>query len=117
MYSLKINNNEFSVKIKIFRNMIHCYEDQLPQSEFTKINLNSNNKIEIIKNDKIIKEYSLSPIIENYKELSHRMKSNELHCNVDIYEDLIPFKYIIKKVENNLYYESIAFLFKNNIEK
>lgn len=37
--------------------------------------------------------------------------------NVDIYEELIPFKYIIKKIDNNLYYESFSFLFNNNIEK
>ena len=45
------------------------------------------------------------------------MKNDDIYCNVDIYEELIQFKYIIKKVENNLYYESFAFLFSNNIEK
>jgi hypothetical protein len=59
------------------------------------------------------KEYSLSPIIENFKEIFYRMKSS----NVDIYEELIPFKYIIKKVDNNLYYESFSFLFNSSIEK
>lgn len=117
MYILKINNNEFPVKIKIFRNMIQYYEDKLPQSELTKININSNNKIEIISDNIILKEYQLSPIIENYNELLSNMKNNDIYCNVDIYEELIPFKYIIKKVENNLYYESFAFLFRNNIEK
>ncbi len=117
MYSLKINNNKFPIKIKIFRNIIQYYEDKLPQSELTKININTNNKIEIISNNIILKEYQLSPIIENYKELLSSMKNNDMYCNVDIYEELIPFKYIIKKVENNLYYESFAFLFRNSIEK
>ena len=45
------------------------------------------------------------------------MQNNQSYCNVDIYEELIPFKYIIKKVNNNLYYESLSFLFNNNIEK
>lgn len=69
----------YSLKIKLCRNMIIFYENDLPQSEFKKI--------------------------------------NEIHCNVDIYEELIPFKYIIKKIDNNLYYESFSFLFNNNIEK
>jgi hypothetical protein len=59
------------------------------------------------------KEYSLSPIIENFKEIFYRMKSS----NVDIYEEFHPFKYIIKKVDNNLYYESFSFLFNSSIEK
>ena len=117
MYSIKINNNEFPVKIKLFRNIPILYENELPQSESTKIDINSNNKIEIMKDNKIIKEYSLSPIIENFKEIFYRMKSNEIYCNVDIYEEFHPFKYIIKKVDNNLYYESFSFLFNSSIEK
>lgn len=117
MYSLKINNNEFPGKIKFFRNITIIYEDELPQSESTKINIKSNNKIEIRKDNKIIKEYILHPIIENYEKILNNMKNNEIHCNVDIYEELIPFKYIIKKINNNLYYESLSFLFNNNIEK
>ena len=66
---------------------------------------------------KIMKEFSLSPIIENFKEIFYRMKSNEIYCNVDIYEEFHPFKYIIKKVDNNLYYESFSFLFNSSIEK
>ena len=95
MYSLKINNNEFPIKIKLFRNFPILYKDELSQSESTKIDINSNNKIEIIKENKILKEYILSPIIENFEELLYRMKNNEIHCNIDIYEDLVPFKYII----------------------
>lgn len=117
MYSLKINNNEFPGKIKFFRNITIIYEDELPQSESTKINIKSNNKIEIRKDNKIIKEYILHPIIENYEKILNNMKNNEIHCNVDIYEELIPFKYIIKKINDNLYYESLSFLFNNNIEK
>jgi hypothetical protein len=117
MYSLKINNNEFPIKIKLFRNIPILYEYELPLSESTKIDINSNNKIEIMKDNKIIKEYCLSPIIENFKEIFYRMKNNEIYCNVDIYEELIPFKYIIKKVDNNLYYESLSFLFNSSIEK
>jgi hypothetical protein len=118
MYFLKINNNnEIPVKIKLFRNIPILYENDLPQSESTKIDINSNNKIEIMKDNKIIKEYSLSPIIENFKEIFYRMKSNEIYCNVDIYEEFHPFKYIIKKVDNNLYYESFSFLFNSSIEK
>ena len=118
MYFLKINNNnEIPVKIKLFRNILILYENDLPQSESTKIDINSNNKIEIMKDNKIIKEYSLSPIIENFKEIFYRMKSNEIYCNVDIYEEFHPFKYIMKKVDNNLYYESFSFLFNSNIEK
>lgn len=117
MYSIKINNNEFPVKIKLFRNIPILYENELPQSESTKIDINSNNKIEIMKDNKIIKEYSLSPIIENFKEIFYRMKSNEIYCNVDIYEEFHPFKYIMKKVDNNLYYESFSFLFNSSIEK
>ena len=30
------------------------------------------------------------------------MKNNEIKCNVDLYEDLVPFKYIIKKINNDL---------------
>ena len=45
------------------------------------------------------------------------MKNNEIKCNVDLYKDLGPFKYIIKKIDNNLYYESFFFLFNNNSEK
>jgi len=117
MYSIKINNNEFPIKVKLFRNITIIYENNLSHSESTKINIKSNNKIEIIKDNKIIKEYILHPIIENFDKLLHCMKNNEIHCNVDIYEELIPFKYIIKKVDNILYYESLAFLFNNNIEK
>jgi hypothetical protein len=117
MYSLKINDNEFPIKIKLFRTIPILYEDELSKSESTKIDINSNNKIEIMKDNKIIKEYCLSPIIENFKEIFYRMKNNEIYCNVDIYEELIPFKYIIKKVDNNLYYESLSFLFNNSIEK
>ena len=117
MYSIKINNNEFPVKIKLFRNIPILYENDIPHSESTKIDINSNNKIEIMKDNKIIKEYSLSPIIENFKETFYRMKSNEIYCNVDIYEELVPFKYIVKKVDNNLYYDSFSFLFNSSIEK
>ena len=117
MYSLKINNNLIPIKIKLFRNFIIFYEDNIPQSESTKINIKSNNKIEIIKDNNIIKEYILHPIIENFEKLLYSMKNDEIHCNVDIYEELIPFKYIIKKINNNLYYESLSFLFNNNIEK
>lgn len=117
MYSIKINNNEFPVKIKLFRDISILYENNIPQSESTKIDINSNNKIEIMKDNIIIKEYSLSPIIENFKEILYRMKSNEIYCNVDIYEEFHPFKYIIKKVDNNLYYESFSFLFNSSIEK
>lgn len=117
MYSLKINNNIFPIKIKLFRNIPIFYEENLPQSEYTKININSNNKIEIIKENTIVKEYILSPIIENFGELFYRMNNNEIYCNVDIYDDLVPFKYIIKKIENNLYYESFSFLFNSSIEK
>lgn len=97
--------------------MIQYYEDKLPQSELTKININTNNKIEIISDNIILKEYQLSPIIENYRELLSNMKNDDIYCNVDIYEELIPFKYTIKKLESNLYYESFSFLFSNNIEK
>jgi hypothetical protein len=117
MYSIKINNKLFPIKVRLFRNIPILYEDALPQSEFTKIYLNSNNKIEIIKENQIIKEYILNPIIENFEESLYRMKNNDIICNIDIYEDLVPFKYIIKKVDNNLYYESFSFLFNNNIEK
>ena len=57
MYFLKINNN-------LIRNIIIFYEDNIPQSESTKIDIKSNNKIEIIKDNKIIKEYILHPIIQ-----------------------------------------------------
>jgi len=117
MYSIKINNNEFPIKVKLFRNITIIYENNLSHSESTKINIKSNNKIEIIKDNKIIKEYILHPIIEDFEKLLNTMKNNEIHCNVDIYEDLIPFKYIIRKVDNILYYESLTFLFNNNIEK
>jgi hypothetical protein len=80
MLSLKINNTILPVKIKIYKDWILLYENELSKYEFTKVDINSNNKIEIINDDKIIKEYILSPIIENYKELLHNMKSNNLHC-------------------------------------
>ena len=100
MYSLKINNNnEISLKIKLFINFTLFYEDNIPHSESTKIDINSNNKIEIMKDNVIIKQYTLSPIIENFKEIFYRMKNNEIYCNVDIYEEFHPFKYIIKKVD------------------
>jgi len=117
MYSLKINNNDFPIKIKLFRNIILLYQDEFLQTESTKIDINSNNKIEIMKDNNIIKQYTLCPIIENFKEIFYRMKNNEIYCNVDIYEELIPFKYIIKKIDNNLYYESFSFLFNSSIEK
>jgi len=117
MYFIKINNNIFPIKTKVFKNKIIFYEDKFQESESTKIDINSNNKIEILKENDIIKEYNLNPIIENFQESFDKMKNNEIHCNVDIYEDLIPFKYIIKKINNNLYYESLSFLLINNIEK
>jgi hypothetical protein len=117
MLSLKINNTIFPINIKINKDWIFINENELSKYESTKVDINSNNKIEIIKDNKIIKEYILSPIIENYIELLHNMKSNDLYCNVDIYEELIPFKYIIKKINNNLYYESLSLLLNNNIEK
>jgi hypothetical protein len=90
---------------------------ELSKSEFTKVNIILYNKIEIIKDDEIIKEFTLIPIIENYEELLIKMKNNDIYCNVDIYEDLIPLKYIVKKINNNLYYDSFSFLLSNNIEK
>ena len=39
MYSLKINNNLIPIKIKLFRNIIIFYEDNIPHSESTKIKL------------------------------------------------------------------------------
>ena len=117
MYSLKINNNIFPIKKKIFRTFPIYYEDNLIPSEFTKIDINSNNIIEIIEENNVIKKYILHPIIENFVESFYQMKNNEIKCNVDLYEDLVPFKYIIKKIDNNLYYESFFFLFNNNSEK
>jgi hypothetical protein len=117
MLSLKINNSIAPFKIKLYQNWIFLYENELSKYEFTKVDINSNNKIEIIKDDKILKEYILSPIIENYLELLNNMKNNDIYCNVDIYEELIPFKYIIKKINNNLYYDSLFLLLNNNIEK
>ena len=117
MYSLKINNNEFTIKIKQLRNFTIFYENNISNSDFTKIDVNSINKIEILKDNEPIKEYILHPIIENFEKLLNNMKNNDLYCNVDIYEELIPFKYIIKKVDNNLYYDSFSFLFSSSIEK
>ena len=117
MYSLKINNNEFAIKIKQFRNFILFYENNIYNSDFTKIDIKSINKIEILKDNQLIKEYILHPIIENFEKLLNNMNNNDLYCNVDIYEELIPFKYIIKKVDNNLYYDSFSFLFNSSIEK
>jgi hypothetical protein len=117
MLSLKINSKIFHVNLKIFQDWIFIYDNNLSNNEFTKVNINSNNKIEVIKDDKIIQEYTLSPIIENYKELLLNMKNNDLYCNVDIYDELIPFKYFIKKIDNSLYYESFSLLLRNNIEK
>jgi hypothetical protein len=117
MLSLKINDKISPIKIKLFQNWIFLYESELSKYELAKVNINSNNKIQIIENDKIIQEYTLNPIIENYYELLLNMKNNDIHCNVDIYEELIPFKYIIKKINNNLYYDSLYLLLSNNIEK
>jgi hypothetical protein len=117
MYSLKINNNEFEIKIKQFRNFTLFYENNISNSDFTKIDVNSINRIEILKDNQAIKEYILHPIIENFEKLLNDMKNNDLYCNVDIYEELIPFKYIIKKIDNNLYYDSFSFLFNSSIEK
>ena len=60
-----------------------------------------------------IEKYEEDLKFKDFKEIFYRMKSS----NVDIYEELIPFKYIIKKVDNNLYYESFSFLFNSSIEK
>jgi hypothetical protein len=54
-------NNMLS--LKIYKDWIFVYENELSKYESTKIDINSNNKIEIIK------EYILNPIIENYEEL------------------------------------------------
>ena len=117
MFFLKINNSTFPLNVKLIQNCISLDATELSKSEFTKVNIILNNKIEIIKDDEIIKEFILSPIIENYEELLHNIKNNEIYCNVDIYEELIPLKYIVKKINNNLYYESFSFLLSNNIEK
>jgi len=117
MYSLKINNNIFPLKKKYYHTFPIFYEDRLILSELTKIDINSNNIIEIIEEDNVIKKYILHPIIENFVESFNQMKNNEIKCNVDLYDDLVPFKYIIKKIDNNLYYESFFFLFNNNSEK
>jgi hypothetical protein len=117
MFSLKINNSTFPLNIKSNQNYISLDVTELSKSEFTKVNIILYNKIEIIKDNKIIKEFTLIPIIENYEELLYNMKNNDIHCNVDIYEELIPIKYIVKKINNNLYYDSFSFLLSNNIEK
>jgi hypothetical protein len=117
MFFLKINNGIIPIKIKFLNNFIFLYENDLSKYEFTKVDLNSNNKIILIKNDKIVKEYTLNPIIENYKELLDNMKNDNIHCNVDIYDELIPFKYLIKKINDNLYYDSLSLLLRNNNEK
>jgi len=117
MISIKINNEIIPVKIKLFKNYIIINQSNLSNNKFTKVDINSNNKIEVIEDDKIIKEYILNPIVENYKELLDNLKNDNIYCNVDIYEELIPFKYIIKKIDNCLYYESFSLLLRNNIEK
>lgn len=117
MFFLKINNSTFPLNIKLNQNYISLDATELSKSEFTKVNIILYNKIEIIKDDEIIKEFTLIPIIENYEELLIKMKNNDIYCNVDIYEDLIPLKYIVKKINNNLHYDSFSFLLSNNIEK
>ena len=77
MYSIKINNNEFPVKIKLFRNIPILYENDIPHSESTKIDINSNNKIEIMKDNKKFDEN-----LKNKPELAQQLSASP-KCSAD----------------------------------
>jgi len=95
------NINNISKKIKIYS------IENISQNN-SKINIERENKIEFLnENGDLIFSTIISPHLENLENLAKSLRNGEYTFNLDPYEQLIPLKYSIIKINNEIFLNSV----------